>query len=159
MASRSVAKSVLAVSPARTARLSCFVASPRLFCTLLYLAVEPPRLQHRTQQVGCSARLFSTSSIRPAAPGADEKYKSRSVQDLLSLKGKTTVITGGARGIGLALTRACVEAGGNVAVLDALPEPHEDFADLKKEFTASKIEYYMYVPPSSQNNHKQFKQF
>lgn len=78
---------------------------------------------------------------------------------MLSLKGKTTVITGGGRGIGLALTRACVEAGGNVAVLDALPEPHEDFADLKKEFTASKIEYYKYVPPSSQNNHKQFKQF
>ena len=68
---------------------------------------------------------------------------------MLSLKGKTTVITGGGRGIGLALTRACVEAGGNVAVLDALPEPHEDFADLKKEFTASKIEYYKYVPQLS----------
>jgi len=77
---------------------------------------------------------------------------------LLSLKGKTTVITGGGRGIGLALTRACVEAGGNVAVLDALAEQHEDFADLKKEFTASKIEYYKCVSLSIQDNHENCKQ-
>jgi sorbose reductase len=79
------------------------------------------------------------------AQGPDNKYRSRSVQDLLSLKGKTIVITGGGRGIGLALTRACVEAGGSVAVLDALSEPHEDFAGLKKDFGDDKIEYYKYV--------------
>ena len=77
---------------------------------------------------------------------------------LAQLKGKTTVITGGGRGIGLALTRACVEAGGNVAVLDALAEPHEDFADLKKEFTASKVEYYKCVSLSIQDYHENCKQ-
>jgi len=89
--------------------------------------------------------LFCTSPAKWIVHGADDKYKSRSVQELLSLKGKTIVITGGGRGIGLSLTRACVEAGGSVAVLDALPEPHQDFFDLKKDFSKVKIEYYKYV--------------
>jgi sorbose reductase len=38
---------------------------------------------------------------------------------------------GGGRGIGLALAFAVAQAGSNVAVIDALPEPHEDFSELK----------------------------
>jgi hypothetical protein len=156
MASRSSVKSVLATQPASAARLSCpSVASTCLFRALRHPAAESKSQQRRPQQVSYSARLFSTTSVKPAAQGSDDKYKSRSVQELLSLKGKTTVITGGGRGIGLALTRACVEAGGNVAVLDALPEPHEDFADVKNDFTASKIEYYKYVSSAYQTNHSQ----
>lgn len=90
------------------------------------------------------ATLFY-QSLEINAQGPDSKYQSRSVQDLLSLKGKTIVISGGGRGIGLALTRACVEAGGDVAVLDALSEPHRDFAFLKKDFRHAKIEYYKCV--------------
>ena len=43
--------------------------------------------------------------------------------DLFSLAGRTVVITGGGRGLGMTLTSAVLEAGGEVACLDLLPEP------------------------------------
>ncbi|KAJ5675993.1 hypothetical protein N7462_008890 [Penicillium macrosclerotiorum] len=43
--------------------------------------------------------------------------------DLFSLNGRTVVITGGGRGLGMTLTTAVLEAGGDVACLDLLPEP------------------------------------
>lgn len=43
--------------------------------------------------------------------------------DLFSLGGRTVVITGGGRGLGMTLTTAVLEAGGDVACLDLLPEP------------------------------------
>lgn len=43
--------------------------------------------------------------------------------DLFSLAGRTVVITGGGRGLGMTLTTAVLEAGGEVACLDLLPEP------------------------------------
>ena len=45
----------------------------------------------------------------------------KNVKDLLSLDGKTFAITGGARGLGITLAGAVLEAGGNVACLDILP--------------------------------------
>jgi len=48
----------------------------------------------------------------------------------MSLEGKTTVITGGARGIGLSLVEAASEAGSNVAVFDRLDEPQSDLSKL-----------------------------
>lgn len=61
-------------------------------------------------------------------------YLRRTVQDLFSLSGRTIVITGGARGIGLSLAFAIAEVGGNVAILDALDKPHEHYYILEKEF-------------------------
>lgn len=52
----------------------------------------------------------STTSQTPAA-------------SLFGLSGKTVVITGGGRGLGITLALAVVEAGGHVACLDILPEP------------------------------------
>jgi sorbose reductase len=68
-------------------------------------------------------------------------YLHRTVQELFSLEGRTIVITGGARGIGLSLAFAIAEAGGNVAILDALEKPHEHFHKLQKEFNA-KVMFY-----------------
>lgn len=70
-------------------------------------------------------------------------YLQRSVQDLFSLKGRVTVITGGARGIGLAWAFACAEAGSDVAVLDRLDQPHEHFSKLVNNFGV-KIKLYTY---------------
>lgn len=63
----------------------------------------------------------------------------RSVVDLFSLKGRTTVITGGARGIGLALAFAIAEVGGNVAVIDVLVEPHPHWKQLDKFGVETKL--------------------
>ncbi len=63
------------------------------------------------------------------------------VFDLFSLKTRTVVITGGARGIGLSFGFAIAEAGGNVAIIDALPEPHEHFYKLQKDFDV-KVKLY-----------------
>ena len=141
MASRSI------VSSAWAARLSCSSAAFSPLSVFHSHIAETRSRQNRSQHLIFSraSRLFSSNPSKATVQGVDDKHNSRSVQDLLSLKGKTTVITGGGRGIGLALTRACVEAGGHVAVLDALSEPHKDFADLKQDFPASKIEYYKYV--------------
>lgn len=99
-----------------------------------------PVCPHPVQQPR-SSRAFSTTRPIFSQPKVDDAYKT-SVYDLLSLKGKTILITGGARGIGLALAWGCVEVGGNVAILDALETPNEDFEDMKNKFPESKIEYY-----------------
>lgn len=46
--------------------------------------------------------------------------------DLFSLSGRTIMITGGGRGLGMCLTTAVLEAGGDVACLDLLPGPNQE---------------------------------
>jgi sorbose reductase len=84
-----------------------------------------------------SAPATSTNGTTPSnsAPDVDiNSYLRNSVQDLISLKGRTIVITGGARGLGLAFAFAVAEVGANVAIVDALDTPHEHFYRLEKEF-------------------------
>ncbi|KAF8246832.1 NAD(P)-binding protein [Wilcoxina mikolae CBS 423.85] len=45
-----------------------------------------------------------------------------------TLKGKTIIVTGGARGLGLTQAEALLEAGATVHALDVLPSPSDDFA-------------------------------
>ncbi|KAL1875729.1 hypothetical protein VTK73DRAFT_9918 [Phialemonium thermophilum] len=70
-----------------------------------------------------------------------DKFLSRTVHDLLSLKGRTIVITGGGRGLGLAFAFAVAEVGGNVAVIDLLDKPHDHFRKLESEFDV-KVKLY-----------------
>lgn len=72
-------------------------------------------------------------------------FLQRSVQDLFSLKQRTVVITGGARGIGLAFAFAVAESGGNVAVLDVSAEPHAHFHELAKRFPEQQFKTYKCV--------------
>jgi sorbose reductase len=67
-------------------------------------------------------RPFTSTTPRRNDPAASLK-----ITDRLSLKDKTIVITGGGRGIGLAISKAIAQLGGNIAVLDALPEPSQEF--------------------------------
>jgi sorbose reductase len=48
----------------------------------------------------------------------------------MSLEGRTTVITGGGRGIGLAIAEAAAEAGSSIAILDVLEKPQKDISKL-----------------------------
>ena len=58
----------------------------------------------------------------------------RPLKPRFDLTGKTVVLTGAGRGITYAAARAVAEYGGNVAVLDVLPNPVDDFQNLSKEF-------------------------
>lgn len=87
----------------------------------------------------------------------NEPYLNRTVQDLFSLKGRVTVITGGARGIGLAWAFACAEAGSHIAILDRLDQPHEHFAKLLTDFNV-KVKLYSYAPPFLLVQHRQVPQ-
>lgn len=81
------------------------------------------------------ANIGKPSNVSSNTPSASFKNKDndknkRSLSERMSLVGKTTVITGGARGIGLSLVEAVAEAGGDVAVLDVLEKPQTDLSTL-----------------------------
>lgn len=72
----------------------------------------------------------------------NDLYLSKKVPDLFSLQDRVVVITGAARGIGLALAFAVAEVGGKVAIIDTASQPHEHYQKLKD--TASRVEYYRF---------------
>lgn len=70
------------------------------------------------------------SSLTPAAQAPVDK--------LFGLNGRTIVVTGGARGLGITLAIAVLEAGGDVVCLDILPDPSpEEWATIAKLTKAS----------------------
>lgn len=65
------------------------------------------------------------------------------ILDKFSMKGKTVVITGGARGLGLNFANGLAQAGANIAAIDIHEKPHDDFAVLTSY--GVKAKYYMWV--------------
>jgi sorbose reductase len=65
-----------------------------------------------------------------------------SVRSMFELHGRNYIVTGGAQGIGYAVTRAICEMGANVAVLDRQEKPAEtEFHDLSQKFNV-KVGYF-----------------
>ncbi|KAL9123762.1 MAG: hypothetical protein Q9217_006841 [Psora testacea] len=68
--------------------------------------------------------------------GIPEEAKSSSpsnkLQDQFNIAGKVYLVTGGGRGLGLAMAEGLVEAGGIVYCLDQLEFPHPDFLGVQK---------------------------
>lgn len=61
--------------------------------------------------------------------------------DLFSLGNRTTVITGGGRGVGIVLASAVLEAGGDVVCLDLHLAPSEpEWSGLQKQATAGGLQ-------------------
>ncbi|RAH54680.1 FAD binding domain protein [Aspergillus piperis CBS 112811] len=56
-----------------------------------------------------------------------------------SLQGRTALVTGGARGCGLAFARGLAEAGANVAIFDRIP-PEEGFLSIEKEYDRCRVD-------------------
>jgi len=73
--------------------------------------------------------MAETAPIKQKLPDP-EKTPSRFRE--FELDGKVFVVTGGARGLGLTLAEALVEAGGKVYCLDRLPEPDQEFGDVQE---------------------------
>jgi hypothetical protein len=118
------------------------LAASSLACIYTVLSqVEQITTVAMSPGLGLATGRFSTTLPNAKLPTIDDAYKKTSVQELSSLKGKVAVVTGGGRGIGLALARGIVENGGDV-LLDALKEPHPDFHEMQKEFPESKIQFY-----------------
>ncbi|KIW14674.1 hypothetical protein PV08_07458 [Exophiala spinifera] len=98
--------------------------SPR---RIIPIAQNLTKVHHATSQF---ARISTTSGRRTELRDGDLN----SVRPMFDLKGRNYIVTGGGRGIGYAITRAIAEMGGNVAVLDVLPSPVEDFGTLEGDF-------------------------
>ncbi|RYP48328.1 hypothetical protein DL768_005784 [Monosporascus sp. mg162] len=62
------------------------------------------------------------------APSREEPIGAKRLKDF-DLEGKVCIVTGGARGLGLALAEGLVEAGANVYCLDREDQPHEDWGE------------------------------
>ncbi|KPM42816.1 hypothetical protein AK830_g3725 [Neonectria ditissima] len=61
------------------------------------------------------------------------------VRPMFDLAKRNYVVTGGAQGIGFAVTRAICEMGGNVAVLDIQEKPVEEFNTLSDKFGSKTV--------------------
>lgn len=69
----------------------------------------------------------------PGVPASIQNPSVARTSDLFSLGHRTIAITGGGRGLGIVLAAAVLEAGGDVACLDLLPEPStEEWATVQK---------------------------
>ncbi|KAH6877191.1 hypothetical protein B0T10DRAFT_520728 [Thelonectria olida] len=66
----------------------------------------------------------------------------QNVRPMFELRKRNYVVTGGAQGIGFAVTRAICEMGGNVAVLDIQEKPIPEFEELSKTFGTKTV----YIP-------------
>jgi short chain dehydrogenase len=81
-------------------------------------------------------RDLSTTPPRPQELSSFQKklVESESVGHRFNdfeLNNRVFIVTGGARGLGLTLAEALVEAGGHVYCLDRLPKPHSDFEQMQ----------------------------
>ena len=62
-----------------------------------------------------------------------QEEQNKPIGDLLNLKGKTAVVTGGAQGLGLAMSSRLSEAGATVVITDIDPETGEKAASELRE--------------------------
>jgi NAD(P)-dependent dehydrogenase (short-subunit alcohol dehydrogenase family) len=67
--------------------------------------------------------VVSDTSLPPKIPESSQTPANSTVANLFSLKDRTVIVTGAGRGLGITLALAVLEAGGNVACLDVLPQP------------------------------------
>lgn len=106
--------------------MSTFVAKASRSLTRTRLIAPKWRLQQPS--------IFRlTMSFSTSQPMRDDAK----VTDRIHLKGKSVFVTGGGRGIGFAICKAIAQLGGNVAVIDALPEPVDEFNALQKDYGVS----------------------
>jgi hypothetical protein len=96
------------------------------------------RFQPRFASSAAAQNIMINAS--PGQPESADSYLTTTVADLMSLQDRVVVITGGAKGIGLALAFGVAEAGGKIAILDASSAP--DAAFQKLQSLCKEVKYY-----------------
>ncbi|KAI1357735.1 short chain dehydrogenase [Xylaria arbuscula] len=87
------------------------------------------------------AAIVNDLSLPANIPESNQTPANTSHNALFTLAGRLVVITGGGRGLGIALAGAVLEAGGHVACLDILKAPAaEEWAALQKMAKQSSLE-------------------
>lgn len=89
-----------------------------------------------------SSSSFLNPRLPVTMPLAKPANTDAHVTSQFSLKGKTAVVTGGVRGIGLAASRGLAEAGANVAVLYSSTKDADAIADSIAADTGVKVKAY-----------------
>lgn len=91
-----------------------------------------------------SSKSFSVISFPPGPTSIKPlkmSYPLEDVRPMFELRGRNYVVTGGAQGIGFAVTRAICEMGGNVAVMDIQDKPVDakEWSNLSQKFGAKTV--------------------
>lgn len=142
--SRILTKRVCSLQPCRSLHATISAHVSAFNGSLNQYSYKPISVhQHQNTFASTSSISGLTTPAPSSLQRANELYLSKKVPDLFSLQDRVVVITGGARGIGLALAFAVAEVGGKIAIVDAAAEPHEHYQKLKK--VASRVEYYRLV--------------
>ncbi|KEF58508.1 uncharacterized protein A1O9_06434 [Exophiala aquamarina CBS 119918] len=71
-------------------------------------------------------------------------FSSSLMKSTFSLKGRTALVTGGARGCGLAFAQGLAEAGADVAIFDVI-DPVQGFHDIEKDYDVKTKHYQVDV--------------
>lgn len=69
--------------------------------------------------------LVSDIELPTSIPESQETAANAPLEQLFALKGRTVVVTGAGRGLGITLATAVLEAGADAICLDVLPVPSE----------------------------------
>ncbi|KAL4913717.1 NAD(P)-binding protein [Aspergillus aurantiobrunneus] len=86
--------------------------------------IRPPIVcASASASVNATRTMAGQAHLKEKLPKKDGAERFRE----FSLAGKVFAVTGGARGLGLSMAEALVEAGGEVYCLDRLPEPDDEF--------------------------------
>lgn len=92
------------------------------------------RLSKSPLFLGTAQRQFTTTSPHKSITDRQPEKSGLKFQEF-NLTDRVYIVTGGARGLGLTLAEALVEAGGHVYCLDRLPQPSDTFNDTQSKLS------------------------
>lgn len=78
------------------------------------------------QRITLQVSKLQSLSLDTREKSVEMSYPIEDVRPMFELRGRNYVVTGGAQGIGFAVTRAICEMGGNVAVMDIQDKPVDE---------------------------------
>ena len=105
-------KCFVVIALVATAAMAVPISSPKL------LRVPLTRMSQTARQAASVLRAPILGRLRRLFGRSGQLHHTRTGPDMQDLAGKVAVITGGARGMGLAIARALFQEGARVAIID-----------------------------------------